>query len=40
MAPANRLECHSMSYASYDRLTALDSTFLDLESPNVHMHVG
>ena len=29
-----------MSYASYDRLTALDSTFLDIESPSVHMHVG
>lgn len=29
-----------MSYANYDRLTALDSTFLDLENPSVHMHVG
>ncbi|MDP6979683.1 MAG: wax ester/triacylglycerol synthase family O-acyltransferase [Myxococcota bacterium] len=29
-----------MAYASYERLTALDSTFLDLESPSVHMHVG
>jgi WS/DGAT/MGAT family acyltransferase len=30
----------SVSYAIYDRLTALDSTFLDIESPSVHMHVG
>jgi hypothetical protein len=29
-----------MAYHHYDRLTALDSSFLDLESPGVHMHVG
>ncbi len=29
-----------MSYTHYDRLSALDATFLALESPNVHMHVG
>jgi WS/DGAT/MGAT family acyltransferase len=29
-----------MAYAHYDRLSALDATFLDLEDPNVHMHVG
>ncbi len=29
-----------MAYTHYDRLTALDSSFLDLESDNVHMHVG
>ncbi len=29
-----------MAYEYYDRLTALDSVFLDLESPGVHMHVG
>ena len=29
-----------MPYAHYDRLTALDTSFLDLESPDVHMHVG
>jgi len=29
-----------MSYTHYDRLTALDAVFLDLESPGVHMHVG
>ena len=29
-----------MSYTHYDRLTALDGSFLALESPNVHMHVG
>ncbi len=29
-----------MPYTSYERLTALDSTFLDLESSGVHMHVG
>jgi diacylglycerol O-acyltransferase len=27
-------------YTHYDRLTALDTVFLDIESPNVHMHVG
>lgn len=29
-----------MAYTHYQRLTALDSTFLELESPGVHMHVG
>jgi WS/DGAT/MGAT family acyltransferase len=29
-----------LAYTHYDRLTALDTTFLDLESPTVHMHVG
>ena len=29
-----------MSYTHYDRLSALDATFLDIESPSVHMHVG
>ena len=29
-----------MPYTHYDRLTALDTTFLELESPGVHMHVG
>jgi diacylglycerol O-acyltransferase / wax synthase len=29
-----------MSYAYYDRLTALDASFLELETPAVHMHVG
>lgn len=29
-----------MAYFHYDRLTALDATFLELEDPNVHMHVG
>ncbi len=29
-----------MAYSHYDRLTALDATFLELESPGVHMHVG
>lgn len=29
-----------MAYTHYDRLTALDTTFLDLETPRVHMHVG
>lgn len=29
-----------MSYTHYDRLSALDATFLALETPNVHMHVG
>jgi WS/DGAT/MGAT family acyltransferase len=29
-----------MAYSHYDRLSALDATFLELESPNVHMHVG
>jgi len=27
-------------YTHYDRLTALDTTFLDLENVNIHMHVG
>ena len=27
-------------YTHYDRLTALDASFLNLESPGVHMHVG
>jgi hypothetical protein len=27
-------------YTHYDRLTALDTTFLDLENEGVHMHVG
>ncbi len=26
--------------ASYERLSILDRTFLDLESPETHMHVG
>jgi diacylglycerol O-acyltransferase / wax synthase len=29
-----------MSYSHYDRLTALDASFLGLEDQNVHMHVG
>jgi WS/DGAT/MGAT family acyltransferase len=29
-----------MAYAHYDRLSALDATFLAIESPSVHMHVG
>ena len=29
-----------MSYTHYDRLSALDATFLEIESPSVHMHVG
>lgn len=29
-----------MSYTHYDRLTALDASFLDLESTGVHMHVA
>jgi WS/DGAT/MGAT family acyltransferase len=29
-----------MSYTYYERLTALDSLFLEIERPNVHMHVG
>jgi len=29
-----------MSYTHYDRLSALDATFLAIETPNVHMHVG
>jgi diacylglycerol O-acyltransferase len=29
-----------MAYAHYDRLTALDATFLGIESDAVHMHVG
>jgi WS/DGAT/MGAT family acyltransferase len=29
-----------MTYCHYDRLTALDSAFLDLEDGNAHMHIG
>jgi diacylglycerol O-acyltransferase len=29
-----------LAYSHYDRLTALDGSFLELESPGVHMHVG
>ena len=29
-----------MAYVHYDRLSALDATFLALEDENVHMHVG
>ena len=29
-----------MSYSHYDRLTAIEATFLDIEDENVHMHVG
>ena len=29
-----------MAYTHYDRLTALDASFLELESTGVHMHVG
>ena len=30
----------TVAYTHHDRLTALDTSFLDLESPGVHMHVG
>ena len=29
-----------MSYSHYDRLTALDASFLGIEDGNAHMHVG
>lgn len=29
-----------MSYSHYDRLSALDASFLALEDHNAHMHVG
>jgi hypothetical protein len=29
-----------MSYMHYERLSALDGTFLAIETANVHMHVG
>ena len=29
-----------MSYSHYDRLSALDATFLEIEDANVHMHVA
>jgi WS/DGAT/MGAT family acyltransferase len=29
-----------MAYTHYDRLTALDTSFLDMETPAVHLHVG
>ena len=29
-----------MSYAHYERLTALDAAFLEIEDAAVHMHVG
>jgi WS/DGAT/MGAT family acyltransferase len=29
-----------MSYFHYDRLSALDASFLDMEDPNSHMHIG
>ncbi|MEB2325157.1 MAG: wax ester/triacylglycerol synthase family O-acyltransferase [Sorangiineae bacterium] len=29
-----------MAYSHYERLSALDATFLEIESPSVHMHVG
>lgn len=29
-----------MTYTHYDRLTALDASFLEMESRSVHMHVG
>ena len=29
-----------MAYAHYERLSALDAMFLEIESPSVHMHVG
>jgi diacylglycerol O-acyltransferase len=29
-----------VSYVHYERLTALDESFLDIEDQNVHMHVG
>jgi len=34
------LRSEPMSYTHCDRLSALDATFLELESPSVHMHVG
>ena len=30
----------NMAYTHSDRLTALDASFLDLESEAIHMHVG
>jgi diacylglycerol O-acyltransferase / wax synthase len=30
----------AMAYSHYDRLSALDATFLAIEDANVHMHVG
>ena len=29
-----------MTYCHYERLTALDSAFLELEDGNAHMHIG
>jgi WS/DGAT/MGAT family acyltransferase len=29
-----------MAYSHYDRLSSLDATFLQIESPSVHMHIG
>lgn len=29
-----------MTYCHYNRLSALDATFLEIEKPDVHMHVG
>ena len=29
-----------MSYSHYERLSALDATFLEVEDENAHMHVG
>jgi diacylglycerol O-acyltransferase / wax synthase len=29
-----------MAYTHYDRLSSLDAAFLEIESPNVHMHIG
>ena len=29
-----------MTYAHYDRLTALDASFLGIEDHSAHMHVG
>jgi hypothetical protein len=29
-----------MAYSHYDRLSALDSVFLEIEDANVHMHVA